>query len=156
MWMPGALIGGLLAYQIYSDVWAIGAVVGAVAGLILGRTLAKPPGEQRLAVVEARLAEEHDRIDWLSRRLAELKGSDRATPTTAAAPEIVTAAPAAPRSARRSAATPACAHPVAVRAPPGTAAREPAPRAGRTRRRAAARAGVAARRMAPLAVGHRW
>jgi uncharacterized membrane protein len=92
MWMPGALIGGLLAYQIYSEVWAIGAVVGALAGLILGRTIAKPPGEQRLAGVEARLAEEHDRIDWLSRRVAELKGSDRPAPTTAAAPALAAAA----------------------------------------------------------------
>jgi hypothetical protein len=76
MWMPGALIGGLLAYQIYSEVWAIGAVVGALAGLILGRTIAKPPGEQRLAAVEARVAEEHERIDWLDRRVAELERSD--------------------------------------------------------------------------------
>ena len=34
MWMPGTLIGGLLAYQIYSEVWAIGAVVGTLAGWV--------------------------------------------------------------------------------------------------------------------------
>ena len=96
MWMPGALIGGLLAYQIYSEVWALGAVVGALAGLILGRTLAKPPGEQRLVVVETRLAEEHDRIDWLSRRVAELQGSDRPAPTTPAPKIAADAAPPPP------------------------------------------------------------
>jgi len=41
MWMPGALIGGLLAYQIYSEAWALGAAVGALAGLLIGRALAK-------------------------------------------------------------------------------------------------------------------
>src|SRR5439155_17699823 len=65
MWMPGALIGGLLAYQVYSDAWALGALIGALAGLVAGRMVAKPSGERRLVEVEGRPAELRGRLEWL-------------------------------------------------------------------------------------------
>src|SRR5437899_13027895 len=91
--MPGALIGGLLAYQIYSEAWAIGAVVGALAGLVVSRILAKPPGDGRLVDVETRLAEARDRLDWLDRRIAALEQSDRQAPSGATATVAPVAAP---------------------------------------------------------------
>ena len=92
MWMPGALIGGLLAYQIYSEAWALGAAVGALAGLLIGRALAKPPGERRLGELESRFTELTARLDWIDRRLATLERADQpapatATPTVSARPE---------------------------------------------------------------------
>src|SRR5499425_2977092 len=97
MWMPGALIGGLLAYQIYPDTWAIGAVVGALAGLIVGRLLAEP-GARPPSELETRLTELTARLDWIDRRLADLERGDRRAPgvaagTASATPEPVPAAP---------------------------------------------------------------
>ena len=94
MWMPGALIGGLLAYQIYSEAWAIGAVVGALAGLALGRLLAKPAGDRSLAEVDSRLTELTARLDWIDQRLATVERGDQsavvaAAPTVPAPPEPV-------------------------------------------------------------------
>src|SRR5439155_3706790 len=86
MWMPGALIGGLLAYQIYSEAWALGAAVGALAGLLIGRALAKPPGERRLGELESRFTELTARLDWIDRRLATLERADQPAPATATPP----------------------------------------------------------------------
>ena len=72
MWMPGALIGGLLTYQMYDEAWAIGAVIGALAGLAVGRMLAKPPGNRRVDELESRFTELAARLDWIDRRLAPL------------------------------------------------------------------------------------
>jgi len=81
-WMPGALIGGLLAYQITPR-----------PGPRRRRRRARRPGDRsrnreaagarRIVDVEVRLAEARDRLDWLDRRVAR---SNRAAnrPTTAA------------------------------------------------------------------------
>lgn len=84
MWMPGALIGGLLAYQVYSDAWASGAAIGALAGLVVGRMLARPPGERRLSEVETRFSELAARLDWIDRRLGALEHGEQAEPAAAA------------------------------------------------------------------------
>jgi len=128
MWMPGALIGGLLAYQIYSEAWALGAVVGALAGLVIGRAIAKPPGARRIVDVEVRLAEARDRLDWLDRRVAALEQSSQQAPTTAATAAV--APVAAPPPAPAPVEVPiALSEPVATSAArePGAAPAEPAP-----------------------------
>jgi uncharacterized membrane protein len=94
MWMPGALIGGLLAYQVYSEAWAIGAVVGALAGLALGRLLTKPAGDRSLAEIDSRLSELTARLDWIDQRLATVERGDQSAAAAAA-----TTAPAPPEPA---------------------------------------------------------
>jgi len=78
MWMPGALIGGILAYMVHHEAWTVGVIVGAAIGLLLGRVLHKPGGD-RLAEVETRLGELHDRVDWLDRRVTTLEAVQDAT-----------------------------------------------------------------------------
>src|SRR5215831_17709628 len=102
MWLPGALIGGLLAYQIYSDAWAIGAAVGALVGLIVGRLLAEPPARRPPSELETRLTELTARLDRIDRRLADLERVDRRAPSVAAWPASATpeTAPTEPPGAR--------------------------------------------------------
>src|SRR5215813_6621269 len=90
MWMPGALIGGLLAYQIYSDAWAIGVIVGALAGLIVGRLRGEPPAHRPPSELETRLTELTARLDWIDRRLADLERGDGRAPRVAAWPASAT------------------------------------------------------------------
>src|SRR6266446_4925228 len=87
MWMPGALIGGILAYMIHPEAWTVGVIVGVVIGLLLGRVVRKPGGD-RLAEVETRLGELHDRVHWLDRRVTTLEAVQDAT-----APAVEPAAP---------------------------------------------------------------
>src|SRR5262245_38272156 len=94
MWMPGALIGGLLAYQIYSDAWAIGVIVGALAGLIVGRLLAGPPAHRPPSELESRLTELTARLDWIDRRLADLERVDPRASSVAVSPASATPEPA--------------------------------------------------------------
>jgi len=122
MWLPGALIGGLLAYQIYSDAWAIGAAVGALVGLIVGRLLAEPPAHRPTSELETRLTELTARLDWIDRRLADLERVDRRAPSVAAWPASATpeTAPMEPPGARAE-----TIETVAPTAKPAVAAAEP-------------------------------
>ena len=119
MWMPGALIGGLLAYQVYSHAWALGAIIGALAGLVAGRIVAKPSGERRLVEVESRLAELRGRLEWLERRVETLARVDQPAPAaTPRPPELVPLEPLIARG--ETVATP-------VTEPAASAAAEPEP-----------------------------
>src|SRR5262245_31336110 len=93
MWLPGALIGGLLAYQIYSDAWAVGAAVGALVGLILSRLLAEPPAHRLPSELETQLTELTARLDWIDRRLADLERVESRPPSAAVWPASATPEP---------------------------------------------------------------
>jgi len=87
MWMPGALIGGILAYMIHPEAWTVGVIVGVVIGLLLGRVVRKPGGD-RLAEVETRFGELHDRVDWLDRRVTTLEAVQDATAAAVNTPVV--------------------------------------------------------------------
>jgi uncharacterized membrane protein len=113
MWMLGALIGGVLGYLVLSGAGLVGAILGAAAGWAVDRFVRKPGDNRRLTEAETRIAELHDRLEWLDRRLAALEASS-ATPASAAA------ATATPPSAPRPEPAPPASSP-----PPATAPVEP-------------------------------